>query len=238
MAGGQMKLHVLSGGAAQGLVNGLAAAFQAASGFEISASFGAIGAMKERLLAGSEADLVILSEAMVADFVHSGHLAEATEVNIGAVHTGIAVRDGDAVPNVGNAAALRGALRDADAIYFPDPKTATAGIHFTKVMRQLGVADELASRVRNYPNGHAAMTAMAVQCGGRAIGCTQVTEILGVPGVKLAALLPHEFELATVYTTAVAKRARHPEVAMRLARQLGGGEAAALRERLGFAALG
>lgn len=228
------KLHVMSGGAAQGLVGGLADAFRAASGHEIAGSFGAVGAMKERLLSGAAADLVILSQGMVADLMREGQLADGSEIDIGVVYTGLAVRSGDPVPPVGDAAALRDALQAADAIYFPDPATATAGIHFTKVMRQLGIANEVAPRVRNFPNGHAAMTAMAVLCGGRPIGCTQTTEILGVPGVELAGLLPHEFELATIYTAAVTRRAAHPDAARRFAEMLAADASATLRERLGF----
>lgn len=230
-----MKLDVLSGGAAQGLVGGLAEPFRAATGLEIFATFGAIGAMKERLLAGVPADLVILSQAMVAELQREGYLARGGETDIGVVLTGMAVRAGADAPLLHDAAALRTALRRADAIHFPDPALATAGIHFTKVMRQLGVADELAPRVRHHPNGHAAMTALAAQADGRPIGCTQVTEIIAVPGVALAGLLPHELELATVYTAAVTRRAARPEQARKLAAMLAGDAAAALRERLGFA---
>ena len=58
---------------------------------------------------------------------------------IGTVETAVAVRDGDALPAVGDADALRAALLAADEIHFPDPEQATAGIHFAKVMRDLGI---------------------------------------------------------------------------------------------------
>jgi len=54
-----MRLHVLSGGAAQGVVIALAAGFRAATGYEIDGTFGAVGAMKEKLLAGTPADVLI-----------------------------------------------------------------------------------------------------------------------------------------------------------------------------------
>ena len=56
----------------------------------------------------------------------------ASAADIGTVLTAVAVRSGDPVPDVGNAAGLRAALLAADAIYFPDPKLATAGIHFAR----------------------------------------------------------------------------------------------------------
>lgn len=52
-----MRLAFLSAGAAQGVVSALAAEI----GCEISGSFGAVGAIREKVLAGEPADLVILT---------------------------------------------------------------------------------------------------------------------------------------------------------------------------------
>ena len=66
---------------------------------------------------------------------------------------------------------------------------------------------------------------------GRPIGCTQVTEILDTPGVTLVAPLPQEFELATIYTAAVAARAASPDQARRLVALLSGPSARSARPR-------
>ena len=47
------KLAILSGGAAQGLVAALAAQFKAETGCEIDGTFGAVGAMRDKLLSGT-----------------------------------------------------------------------------------------------------------------------------------------------------------------------------------------
>ena len=59
--GNEMRLNILSGGAAQSVVNALAGDFRAATGYELEGTFGAVGAMTEKLLAGAPADLLILS---------------------------------------------------------------------------------------------------------------------------------------------------------------------------------
>ena len=46
-------IRILSGGAAQGLVEALQPAFEASTGCKIDSVFGAVGAMKARLLAGA-----------------------------------------------------------------------------------------------------------------------------------------------------------------------------------------
>ena len=229
-----MKLTILSGGAAQGLVGTLAAEFKAQSGCEIGGTFGAVGAMRDKLLSGAPADLLILTRALIDDLVAQGHVVAGSAANIGTVLTAVAVRSGEPLPDVGNAAGLRAALLAADAIYFPDPKLATAGIHFAKVIERLGIAADVASRIKTYPNGATAMRELAAAQGGRPIGCTQVTEILSTPGAQLVAPLPEGFELATVYTAGVCTRAALPEQARALAALLAGDTARAARQLAGF----
>jgi molybdate transport system substrate-binding protein len=78
------------------------------------------------------------------------------------------------------------------------------------------------------------MRELAKATDSRAIGVTQITEILNTPGVTLVGPLPRELELATTYTAAVATRAAAPEAARRLVALLGAEEQRPLRERTGF----
>ena len=78
------------------------------------------------------------------------------------------------------------------------------------------------------------MQALARAPDARAIGCTQVTEILNTPGVTLVGPLPKEFELATVYTAGVCTRATLPGQAKLLAALLGGDAAREVRKKAGF----
>jgi molybdate transport system substrate-binding protein len=229
-----MTLTIFSGGAAQGLVTALAPQFKAETDADIDATFGAVGAMRDKLLAGAPADMLILTASLIAELTQAGRVVAGSAADLGAVATGVAVRSGDPAPAIGDADALRAALRAADGIYFPDPKLATAGIHFAKVLERLGIADETAGRLRMYPNGAAAMRALADLKGGRPIGCTQVTEILNTPGVSLVGNLPRDFALATVYTLGITTEARSPDPARRLAALLTGEATRGLRQRLGF----
>lgn len=233
-----MQLQVLSGGAAHGLVDALAPQFKAETGCDIAGSFGAAGAMRDKLMDGAPADLLILTAALIEELTRTGHVVPASAVAIGVVRTGLAVRAGDPAPPVGDAAALRSALLAADAIYFPDPRQATAGIHFSKVLDELGIGRDVVMRLRHYPNGATAMRALAGARSECPIGCTQVTEILASPGVTLVGPLPKQFELATVYTAGVCTRGTRPDQARRLADLLAGEAARTIRERAGFEPLG
>jgi len=229
-----MRLVVLSGGAAQGLVAALAAHFKAETGCEIDGTFGAVGAMRDRLLAGAPADVLILTRRLIDELTHQGHAAPGSAADLGTVTTAIAVRSSDLEPPIGDAAALRAALLAAGEIHCPDPRQATAGIHFVEVLERLGIGAEVAPRLRTHPNGMTAMRALAAAAGARPIGCTQVTEILATPGVKLVAPLPDELKLATVYTAAVCTRAAKPDAARAPVALLIGEAAGEARRRAGF----
>lgn len=228
-----MQVNILSGGAAQGLVSALAQTFKAATGGEIAGTFGAVGAMRDKLLAGAPVDLLILTRALIDELTVQGHVAAGSAMDIGTVHTAVAIRSSDPAPAVANADGLRAALRAADSIYFPDPKLATAGIHFAKVLERLGIED--GGRFRTFPNGATAMAALAASTTSKPIGCTQVTEILNTAGVKLVAPLPAGYELATIYTAGIASKAQSPELARQLAGLLSGDAAKAARAKAGFA---
>jgi molybdate transport system substrate-binding protein len=227
-------LNILSGGAAQGLVGSLAPKFRELTGFDIGGEFGAVGAMADKLRNGMPTDLVILTAALVTKLAEENHVVAASMADVGLVETAVAVRAGGAKVTVGDAASLRAALLAADAIFVPDTKASTAGIHVAKVLRQLGIADTVAARLRIYPNGATAMRHMAETDAIRPIGCTQSTEIISTPGVELSGSLPPGCELATMYTAAVTARAAHAAQAQGLIDLLIGPDQARMRERAGF----
>jgi molybdate transport system substrate-binding protein len=93
-------LHFLSAGAAQGLLKALQPAFEAAHGVTLQGRFGAVGAMKEALLAGEPCDLFVSTDAMVTELSSQGRLDGGTRAALGRVRTGVAVRAGDSRPDV------------------------------------------------------------------------------------------------------------------------------------------
>ena len=229
-------LELLSAGAAKGVVEALENAFCAEFGVTLHATFGAVGAMREAFDRGGACDVIVVTAAMVGALADEGRVRRDTIAALGTVRTGVAVAAGDTLPAIADAAQLGASLRAASAVYFPDPERATAGIHFAKVLRTLGVYDEVTPRLRPYPNGAAAMRALADARLQGAIGCTQVTEIRYTRGVTLVGVLPPEFELATVYAAAVAHDTRSPDDARRFVEWLTGPRSRELRSDGGFEA--
>lgn len=227
-------LQLLSGGAAQGIVGAIEEDFLLATGARVGGTFGAVGAMRDQLIGGAPCDAIILTAPLIAVLEAAGHVAPGTAAPLGRVRTGIAVRAGDALPAIADGDALRATLIKAAGIYFPDPELATAGIHFMKVLRELGILDAVASRLHPFPNGATAMRELAGATAPGLLGCTQITEIKYTPGVVLAGPLPAGFDLSTIYTVAVCCAAREPDLARRFADLLSGPAVRALREAAGF----
>jgi molybdate transport system substrate-binding protein len=228
------SLKILSGGAAQGLVASVAPKFKATTGLDIEGEFGAVGAMADKLRAGTPVDIVVLTAAMIATLARENFVVAASVADIGLVETAIAIRAGDPPVSVRDTAELRKAFLAADAIFVPDTRASTAGIHVAKVLQQLGIADEVAARLKIFPNGATAMRNLAASTAARPIGCTQSTEIISTSGVMLSGSLPPGCELSTVYTAAVATQAVNPRGAQDLIDLLTGIEQRDLRERAGF----
>jgi len=225
---------VLCAGAAKGLVLALEPDFTASTGVAIDATFGAVGALLDKLRAGAPCDVVVLTSALIETLQLEGHVVPGSAVPLGTARTGIAVRAGEPAPDIHDASSLRASLSGARRLFFPDPERSTAGIHFVDVLKRLGIRDEVAGRCATFPNGAMAMHALAQSREPGEIGCTQVTEISYTPGVVLVGALPTGFDLATVYAAAVCVHARNRDSATWFVQQMGGTESRDLRVRGGF----
>src|SRR3954451_2988483 len=215
-------LHILSGGAAHGLVTSVKPRFHAMTGLDIEGEFGAVGIMAGKLRGGARADIAILTAALIAELAREPLVVPNSVKDIGLVETALAVRAGDPPAAAPDGSGLREAFLAADAIFVPDTKASTAGIHVAGVLAKLGIADAVADRLKVFPNGAAAMRNLAASNAARPLGCTQATEIIGTEGVTLSASLPKGYELATVYTAAITARAGSPKQAKILIELLAG----------------
>jgi len=180
--------------------------------------------------------VIILTDAMLHAMAREGHVDAAIVAPLGRVRTGVAVRAGESLPDIGDREALRRTLLAAAGLYLPDTERSTAGMHCIEVLRALGIHDDVMARVRAFPNGATAMGELAQAREPGCIGCTQITEIRYTPGVALVGPLPAEFELATVYSAAVATAAQAPGAALQFVQLLTAPASRELRRSGGFEA--
>ncbi|AOW12542.1 molybdate ABC transporter substrate-binding protein [Hydrogenophaga crassostreae] len=231
------KIKMLSGGALQGLVAQLHDSFLSETGCEVEYVFDAVGTIEDGFTDGEAADLVALTDAQITQLEQDGHVVAGSARILGVVKTGVAVRKGDQVPDIGSTDAFEAALLAAEGIYIPDPKLSTAGAHILRVLRKLGIdEDELKTRLHTFPNSEDALAALAKGKGKGLLGCIQTTEIRFAPDVVVAGLLPGKLGLSTIYSVAVTTSSKKPELATQFISKLIGADAAPLRVEIGFEA--
>lgn len=228
------SLPILSAGAAQGLITRAATQLLEQLQVATTGRFGAVGAMREAFNQGEPCDLIVLTEAMIQAMRDEGLVQSESACALGTVYTGVAVPAGQPQPDITTPEALAAALMQANSLWLPDIERSTAGLHLMKVLRELGLAQPLGDRLNIFPNGATAMRAMAESGDKRAIGCTQLSEILFTSGVDAVGRLPQALGLGTVYSAAVTTRARQPVLAQAVIAALTHPAAAALRRGCGF----
>ncbi len=226
-------LRILSAGAAQAVVEPVMAVFKR-EGYDFKAEFSAVGAMKARLLEGTPADLIILSGAMIDELIATGHVVAGSRADLGRVGTGVAVRAGTPVPDVGSVKALRGNLLAATKIVCPDPAAATAGKIVMSALERMGIANQAKSKLQFFPNGYAAMSWLAASQGSLEIGITQNTEIKANKGVTFVGPLPDELQMKTTYSAGLTVRADNAEGARLFIARLTGAENRAALKAAGY----
>ena len=226
-------LVVLSAAAMKTAVSALPDKLTAATGDHVRFIFGTAGFIRDKAVAGEVFDVVIVPPAPLADLVKRGLVVDGSMKPLGLVRLGAAVRTGTPHPPIDTPDAFKAAVLAAPSIGLADPATgATSGIYLMKLLEQMGVLEQVRSRLKLYPEGQTAMEAAAR--GEVAFGLGQISEILPVAGVDPLGPIPEMYQLKTTYAAGLAQKAVDPAAAMRLMQFLQGPEAIASFKAQGF----
>ena len=205
-------VSIASAAAVKAPLEAAAALSEAATGEHMGVSFGTAGAVADRVARVGGVDLVVLPPARLDELAATGLVETGSPVPLGTVRLGVAVRAGAPRPAIATEADVRAALLAAPSIGLADPASgATTGIFFAKRLGELDPAEALKPRIRLFPDGTAAMEALAR--GEVALAAGQISEIRPVAGVDLVGPLPEALQLRTVYAAGVAAHAARPEAA-------------------------
>src|SRR5664280_799027 len=184
------------------MVEALGREFERASGTTLNLIFNTAGSLRERIAGGESADLVILSESIIASLDKSGMFVPGSIINLGRTVTGVAVREGAPVPDISTPAAFKQALLKAKTVAYTDPKAGgSGGIMFAAMLERLGIADEVHKKAVLGKRG--SEVARSIAEGRAEIGTTFISEVLPVQGVKVIGPLPGELHTANTYTAAI-----------------------------------
>ena len=182
-------IRVLSGGAVQTFVRPLASSF---ADDTVEVEFQPLGKLVKTLADGYAADVVIVTEEVLARLKLKG-------TPVARVGVGVGVRESAPLPDLSTVEAFKRALLAAKSVIYMDPQIGTSGRHVAEVLQRLGISDEVNAKAKL---GQGGQVAEAVASGEIELAIHQISEILPVKGVRFAGPLPSELQKFTTYVAA------------------------------------
>ncbi len=201
------------------MVTALGAEFERDTGNTLNLNFNTVGSLRDRLLAGETADLVILSASAIEALEKTGIFVPGSRTDLGRTVTGVVVRESASVPDISTPEAFKQALLKAKTVAYSDPKAGgSSGTYFAGLLDKLGIADQVNKKAVLRKRGYE--VAQAVADGRAEIGTTFISEALTVKGVKVVGPLPGVLHNVNAYTAAIPAGSLNRAAAMALLRAL------------------
>ena len=220
------KVRMLSTLGLMGAMRSLASAFEAETGIHVDADFAPTLALLKRLRAGEAADLVILTREGLDDMIGEGRVLAGGAADLARSYVGIAVRAGQAHPDIGSEAALRTTLLAARSVAYS--RLGASGVYFAQLIARMGIAAEINAKATVVEQG---FTAERLVTGEADLAVQQLSELKQVEGIEVVGPIPHELQTPAVFSAGRIADAKHAEAAERLLCYLASPEVApALRQ--------
>jgi molybdate transport system substrate-binding protein len=231
------ELIVFSGGAVKSVLPALASEYTKKTGTKVTLAFSAMGPLKAKLTAKERADVAIATPAALDDLEKSGVLPAGERVPVARVGVGVAMKSGAAAPRIGTPEEFRQALLSAPVISYGDPNSATTGIYFAKLLREMGLEETVRGKTQLRPDGYQVIDFVSKGKGGE-LGIAPISEIRDSEskGVRLVGPLPGNLQTYNSYMAVILPGGRQEAEARAFAAHLIGAQARARFVAAGFEA--
>ena len=201
-ASGPVTVTVFAAASVTGVVEGLAARFEAQrAGVEVRTSFGSSSTLAKQIVQGAPADVFISANAQWMDEVErAGRLRPGSRVDLLTNRLVVVTPSGSALmvrfaPGFDFAGALAGPLAVGDPEHVP------AGMYARQALTRLGWWDGLSGRVLAAKDVRATLRLVAL--GEAEAGIVYATDAAGEPAVRVAGVVPGELHDAVVCPVAL-----------------------------------
>lgn len=210
----RIELKVLTTGILKGAFSRIATQFQADTGHRVSMSWGpstgtSPQASPVRVRSGEAIDVLIMVSTSMDDLVATGHFVPLHRRDVAVSKIGVAVKEGQALPDISTPAALRQTLLAVGAIGYSEGASGT--YVSTVLLEKLGIAGQVG------PKCHVVLgrkfVGAAVAEGEVDIGIQQISELHLESGITVVGPLPDEVQKLSVVSAAVSSKAAHREAA-------------------------
>lgn len=194
----ETPVRVLSAGAMEPGLEAAVARFRATGGAPVRITYATAPQLRERLAAGETPDLLIAPVGLVNELAAAGRLA-GERATLGRIGVGVAVRKDAPVPEIGDLAAFRRAVEEAERVIF---NRASTGLYLERLFERLGLAAMVTPKAARTTTGAEVLQRLQ-EGSGRELGLAPITEILQVPEVRYVGPLPPEAQNHTAYAAAL-----------------------------------
>ena len=209
------EIVVLAAAAVEQPLEAVVHAFEHDTGNKVVVTFGSVGAIQNKLKAGTHADLVILSTGLAAAAEKDGTARAGSRAVVGRVEIGVAVRNGGTAPDISTAEAFKKTLLSAKSVSFTDPAGGgTAAVFVAGMLDRLGVADAIKGKSLKFNTGREVIA--AVVRGDAEIGIGFTSEFVPVKDVKVVGALPKGIEFVNEYSAYIPATSAAAETAQAL----------------------
>ena len=199
-------LKILTGAGMSMPVHQLAADYASRTGDDVTVVSDTAGGVQKRMEAGEAFDLVI-GTTQVLDTLTREDKVAPDHANLAEMVAGISMRAGAAKPAIADGAEVKATLSAAKSISYVDPASGgITGVFFLSQADRLGIGGAVRAKAVLEPNGTG--VANAVADGQAQYGVTLISEMLPNKGVTVWPL-PHELQMTTIYTAAIATHAEN-----------------------------
>ena len=216
MTASAADIKVLTTSNMMGMLEGVAPAFESASGYKLKIEHGGAAPVKNKLAAGEVVDVAIHSRWALDELAKLGKVRGV--VDIARIPVGLALRAGAPRPAIDSVEALKRVLLAAASVANPDPAGGSlGGIYFAGLLEQLGIAEQMKPKVKL--TGPATAAAELVAKGGAEMVVDQLVQLRAVPGLDLVPL-PAALKAEIVMAAALPATVRDADAAVALVKFL------------------
>ena len=226
---GAAEIKVLSTQAAEEAYRELVPQFEKESGHKVTTVFTGTLDVNKRIAAGETYDIIIMAAPAIDDYIRDGKIAVGSRVDLAKSGVGMAVRAGAPKPDISSTESLKKTLIAAKSIGY---STGPSGVYLTGLFARLGVADQIAPKLRQTPTG--VFVGTLVASGEAEIGFQQVSELSHLPGVDFVGPLPPDVQQTTVFASGMVVGAKEADAARAWVRFLTAPAAAAAYRKRGL----
>lgn len=208
-------IRMLSTLGLMGAMRSLSSAFESATGIHVDADFAPTLALLKRLRDGEVADLVILTREGLDEMIGEGRVVAGSAADLARSFVGIAVRAGQAHPDISTEAALRRTLLAARSVAYS--RLGASGVYFAQLIQRWSIAAEINASATIVEQG---FTAERLISGEADLAVQQISELKQVEGIEVVGPIPHDLQTPAVFSAGRMANAKHAEAADRLLRYL------------------